>query len=42
MRDFERAEDNRLAAALQRLDPNTLAPAPRRLVSGGQRSSASS
>src|SRR5450755_2162386 len=28
MRDFERAEDHRLAAALQRLDPNTLAPAP--------------
>ena len=28
MRDFERAEDNRLAAALQHLDPNTLAPAP--------------
>lgn len=28
MRDFERPEDNRLAAALQRLDPDSLAPAP--------------
>lgn len=28
MRDFERAEDNRLAAALQRLDADALAPAP--------------
>lgn len=28
MRDFDRAEDKRLAAALQRLDPDALAPAP--------------
>ena len=41
MRDLERAEDNRLAAALRRLDPDSLAPPPSRPVIGGQRLPAS-